>query len=304
MYLEVLRQTGSRVGDSGLPMTKPKDFDFEKYSRGQKLFQENVFSCTHAMLTSLVCGMSAENLIRPLVFTGQSDEPLKALRRYKRTFQYVGSWYFHDIFDEESVAYKSLRAVRRQHNSVRNAMNSSEGDISRLDNVSQYDMSLVQCGFIGVILMYPQECGIQCTEEDLECFVYLWYCIGYMLGITDENNICRGGYQNAWNICKEIETDILRPALHDPPDHFEPMARAFADGMNLMLHFPLLSLNSCIATSPFRVRESYFASRPTMSIADHLRVMFLHILVKLVRYIPPLRNHLNNALVGLINARE
>lgn len=332
MYLKTLRDTGLHATDPDQPVNVPDNIDYEKYRRGQQFFQRNVYACTYAMLTSLICGLSVENLLCPLVFTKQSDEPLKALRRYIKTFQHVGLWHFYDIFDEESPASKSLCAVRRQHNSVRDAMNTlnhnaqSAGytvgsDTNKISHIcsdpvdmgtgtggpgmtthfSQYDYSLVQCGFIGAVVMYPSEYGIKCTEKDLDDFVYLWYCIGCFLGITDANNICRNGYSNAWNICKEIEKDILFPAMHNPPSDFEKMAQALVSGINRVFRFPLHSVNAFIAATPSIVALSV---QSRLTFADRLRVMFLRSIVILVKYFSPVRNFLNRSFTQLIKAEQ
>jgi hypothetical protein len=57
--------------------------------------------------------------------------------------------------------------------------------------VSQYDMSLVQSGFMGLIVMYPEKLGIRCTPSDLSDYCYFWYGLGHLLGINHENNMCR-----------------------------------------------------------------------------------------------------------------
>lgn len=110
--------------------------------------------------------------------------------------------------------------------------------------LSQYDMGLVQCGFMGAIILYPDKIGIHCSTYDLDDYVYFWRWIGYLLGIDDKYNICNGGYEQAYEICHAINQKVLVPSLYNPPVQFYPMTRAFVDGMNL----PLISTESVIAT--------------------------------------------------------
>lgn len=288
MYLKHFKETGLHAGDSGMPESFPDGFDRAKFDRGRLFYQNNIFSCTLAMLTSLICGLSVENLLTPLVFTGRSDEAKKALKRYLQTFHHVALWHFGDIWNPQSKARESILQVRKMHNDTRtNMMNSGRYEGMQL---SQYDMSLVQCGFIGIIIMYPKDFGISYSSEDIDSYIYFWYCVGYLLGIRDDNNICKGKASQVLEICKEIEEDILIPALNKPPQHFRPMAQALIDGITYLINGrPLFSLQAFLAIS----YDACGVPHPRLSVKDYLRVLFLRSLFTLAMHVPFGRYFLN-----------
>jgi len=56
----------------------------------------------------------------------------------------------------------------------------------------QFDMSGTQFAFVALIVLHPEKFGMRrATEEELEGFVHLWRCLGWILGIQDEYNFCR-----------------------------------------------------------------------------------------------------------------
>ena len=301
MHLVRLEQSGRHVADtfsaSDVMPAIPEGFDLEKFNRGKIFFQKNVFSCTLSMLTSLISGLSVNNLLRPLVFTEQSDSAIKSIRRYARTFQHVLLWHYGNVWDPSTKAHASIAKVRVMHNSVRAEMMDKKPHTLW---VSQYDMSLVQCGFMGAIVMYPDSTGIQYTNEDLSDYCYFWYGIGYLLGISDENNICKGDLAETLSICREIETDILLPALRSPPQEFVQMAEALIDGMNLPFRFRLFSLEAFLAIS-FSTMSAPYPKR--LSFADYLRTLFLRSFVVLVKYVPYCRYLLNKLFTPRINMK-
>lgn len=297
--LDTLRQLGEQRGDSGQPVVVPEGFDMAKFNRGKKFFQDNIFSCTLAMLSSLVCGFSVNNLLQALVFTHESDEPRKSLLRYVKTFHHLATWHFGNIWHPGTKAYKSITTVRQMHNSVRKDLMKAR-EMKGTMMISQYDMSLVQCGFIGALVLYPSYFGIHCSEKELDDYIYFWYGVGYALGITDENNICKGGYNQAKKICKEIEEDILIPAMDNPPRQFWPIAQAFVDGMNLGVCFRLFSLEAFLAFS----RDIMLSPRLSLSFGDYLRNLFLQLLVLSVKYVPGCRNIFNWFICKVFKTKE
>jgi hypothetical protein len=314
-HLKQLRISGDHRWDmlpdkASLP-GPPDDFDLEKFERGKKFFQHHLFSCTFAMLISLISGLSVSNLLDPLVFTGQSDTPSKSIRRYFSTFHHILQWHFGNVWDPTTRAHNSITKVRHMHNNVRRAMADSVTktrntstcynhetavDCSVEDKsnvwVSQYDMSLVQCGFMGCIVMYPEQVGIRCTMSDLSDYCYFWYGIGHLLGISPENNICSYSPTQTLSICKEIENDILIPAMQNPPDMFLPMANAFVDGVNLLCHVRMHSLEAFLALSYHLMGRPV----PKLSFIDFLRFWFLRLQFLFVKYCSVGRNLMNRAI--------
>lgn len=53
-------------------------------------------------------------------------------------------------------------------------------------------MSGTQFAFMGLVLLYPEKFGMaRATEQELEGFLHLWRCIGWILGIDDRFNFCQ-----------------------------------------------------------------------------------------------------------------
>lgn len=283
--LEDLKQ-GASDYDSGNDDGIPEYFDRQKFDRGRMFIQNHALSCLLAMKFSLVCGLSVSNLLDVLVATGKSSTPRDSIRRYLRTAFHVVKWHYGDIWNRHTLAGKSIRAVRQIHNGAREFMIDLTKENGKHNDkvwISQYDMSLVQCGFMGALIMYPDKFGIRCSIKDLDDYVYFWRWVGYLLGIKDRNNICYGGYVTAYNICKEIEQNILIPAMKDPPEHFLPMAKAFKDGEKLLFKVSPFSVRGMMSFSLEAMGEKY--SQP-MELSDMIGRMFFRGLVNSLYYIP------------------
>jgi len=122
------------------------------------------------------------------------------------------------------------------HRGVRESINKYDESTF---HISQYDMALVQAGFMAVIIMYPIEFGVKCTVKELKDYIFFWRGVGYLLGIDDAYNICSGDYLETYAVCKEIEVDVFLPGLHQPTEKFALMADAYIDGVNLIMHMQL-----------------------------------------------------------------
>ncbi|CAG5077790.1 Protein of unknown function [Cotesia congregata] len=68
-------------GDSGIPMDERPDWlDHEKFLRGQKFAQDNIFGLFFSVLLTLFSSMSFEEGFKPLVASKQTSEPYKAFK--------------------------------------------------------------------------------------------------------------------------------------------------------------------------------------------------------------------------------
>lgn len=283
MKLEDL-QTGSSVPlDCGqVNYEKPCWLDKDRYIHGQQFFQRHLVPMMLAMHCSLSCGFAITNLLKALVFTKQSDTAPKSIKRYLETFYHLMLWHTGDVWDDPSdKAYQSVRKVKQMHTSVARAMN-TEQDGAPEEGISQYDMSLVQCGFMGAVTMYPEGFGIRCSEQELGDYIYFWRCIGFLLGIKDEYNMCSGSYKQTMVLCKQIEQQVLLPSMDSPPLEFHKMATAYFDGLNLFLRVPLYSLRSTFAF----VYNGMGLSVPSLGWRDKLRYWFYKALVWCIWWIP------------------
>ncbi|KAK2144831.1 hypothetical protein LSH36_726g01021 [Paralvinella palmiformis] len=225
MKLQKLKDGDKIPGDCGHPMdAKPDWMVTEKFQRGREFFFKHTTAVVLAMNCSLAVGLSVSNLLVPLVFTGMSNTPKKSFSRYLHTFVHVALWHYDDVWQADSKAHKSLEIVRSWHHSVAARMNKHSNNAKF--HFSQYDMALVQSGFFAAVIMYPKRFGIRCSRKELEDYIFFWRGIGYLLGVSDEYNLCNGTLDEVYSVCKEIERIVLIPSLMEPPADFEMMANA------------------------------------------------------------------------------
>ena len=281
--LAEVQKGATNPGDCGsVPFQSPPWLDKDKFRRGQEFFRNHTAALLLSLHCSLTTGFCIVNLLDPLVFTKKSDTGPKAQKRYFQTALHLLSWVFEEIWDEtKSRAFKSIQTVRRMHRFVGNSMNKKFVDNGQL-YVSQYDMGLVQCGFMGAIVMYPEGFGVKCTKQDLEDYIHFWRGLGYLLGIDDKYNICAGNYQQTYDICKQIEVEKLLPGLEKPPKNFNMMVDAYIDGTNSMSLLPLHSLEAVKAFT----YDGMGLPVPQLNWADTLRVWFYKTQVFMIRWLP------------------
>ena len=150
-----------------------------------------------------------------------------------------------DIFDPKSTAGAAILKVRSKHHYVRTAMAEHPKTSAHLNEktekvplkplpMNQYDMALVQSGFVGPIILQTKKCGINATEEELGDYVYFWRVVGWCLGIRDEYNICGLGRKVAVNIAQEVLDTIIVPGLKNPKHNYTLLLRDFVKGMRLV----------------------------------------------------------------------
>lgn len=57
----------------------------------------------------------------------------------------------------------------------------------RPKGMNNADVAESQCGFIGLLLLYPQNIGVHnASDDDIEAICHMWKCYGYFLGIKDK----------------------------------------------------------------------------------------------------------------------
>ncbi|XP_062617100.1 uncharacterized protein LOC134278818 [Saccostrea cucullata] len=276
------------------PENVPDDVDVKRFNNGRKFFQDNVSMCVLGMFCSLVAGFSVVNLLEPLVFTNKSNTPKKSLSRYLDTIRHVALWHYGDIWDPLSSARRSIRKIYNMHTSARDSMMKAN---KTGRHFTQYDMSLVQAGFVGFIILYPERLGLQGSKSQLEDFVYFWRWIGFFSGIQDENNICINGFEDAYHICKQVEDEIVYPALFDPPNHFYSMAKAFTDGLSLLTNVTIYTPESVIGFSLDMARKERIMK---VDLLDSCRIIYLKIMVYLVKHCSWFRRMANRLTESLI----
>ena len=289
MNIEILKKGSTDNGDCGNdPKTPPDWMDLERFRRGQQFFQRHIAVATFALHCSLTVGFGVSNLVQPLAFTKKSDTAPKALRRYLKTFVHVVLWHTENVWDEKTQGHRSTQVVRKMHNTVRKNLTSQ---IQGKSHLTQYDMAIVQAGFMAAIVTYPSNFGIKCTKEELEDYVFFWRGIGYLLGIKDEFNICSRNYDETYRLCKQIEYEIVYRGLLEPPAEFETLSNAYINGVNLLSRFRLFSRESVIAFA----LDHMGLSLPSLKLSwgDKLRVQIFRLYTVLIRWTPGFERTLN-----------
>ncbi|XP_071527940.1 uncharacterized protein [Panulirus ornatus] len=112
-------------GDSGNPPEAPLWLDRELFNRGRQFYQRYLFCVFFSDLLALLMMFSVSRILRPLIYTGRSDTPLRALRRYVSTIMHVITWYSGDVWDPSDRAHRDILTVRSIHNNSARTFNSS-----------------------------------------------------------------------------------------------------------------------------------------------------------------------------------
>lgn len=210
------------------PWLKP-----DVFRRGQAFFFDNFIQCLQSFLFAIVPGFSVTRLAIPLLLTGRSDTPSKAVRRYMETIRYLLLWFNGDVFEEGSAANRSLIRVNRLHAEAAAMMQKHSGRY-----FTQYDMLLVQYAFVAVIVLYPAEMGIRCGEADLLGYVHFWRVVAHGLGVVERWNLCTSDdLADVREKCHAIEAVVVVPAILRFPAPQQVLADAFVTGFRAALPF-------------------------------------------------------------------
>ncbi|KAI4467254.1 ER-bound oxygenase [Holotrichia oblita] len=114
-----------------------------------------------------------------------------------------------------------------------------------IGQITQFQMTVAQFGFMGYILSRPKIVGIhKVADQDLEGFVHFWRVIGHLLGIEERFNICRDSLAETKEICDEFIQEIFRPTVLKWDPVFLNMTEALTDGLWCMM--PVLNKNVCL----------------------------------------------------------
>ncbi|XP_074100389.1 uncharacterized protein LOC141528305 isoform X2 [Cotesia typhae] len=323
-------------GDSGISMDqKPDWLDHEKFLRGQKFAQDNIFGLYFSVLLTLFSSMSFEEGFKPLVASKQTSEPYKAFKRYLSTGKRVRNWYTTDPWTKGTPAYNDMRAVRQGHVIVRRKANTMsaeeltkaatiENSLSPTTDVlledfrsgcpvtlpgqcpfaekskssvqflrmHQCEMACAQGGFFCLGVLCPEAIGIHgATDQELEDYCYVWKCFGYLLGIEDEFNFCRGSYEDIKQRSRDFLNLWIKANLRNITPEFEHMMRCLTIGTGY--YFTDIS---------YEVSLLYFAElmdiemprlRSLLSYSDWIRHKLAKFLMYYVMRVPQVKKFLN-----------
>ncbi|XP_047496098.1 uncharacterized protein LOC125043821 [Penaeus chinensis] len=315
-------------GDCGNPIEPPSWLDRQLFNRGREFYYRYFFCMSFSEVLALVFMFSIMRALRPLMYTGRSDSPRKALRRYFSTFQHVTAWHEGDVWDPTDRAHKDLLSVRAIHNRLSGVFNSSkehhkvwntnthdkgheepacpfyhtiredlkdqagEGlSLEGPDNppffISQWDMSLTQYQFMGLVVAHPRKMGAgAATDEDLEGLVHFWRGLGWLLGIDDKYNFCRGSLAEVRSLCLEVERLVGIPALAKVDWNYEHMTFSLVTGLSHLMH--TLSFEACFRYVAYTLDLDIpnFISR--MSFTSNVKYWLMRFGIGLLYYFPGL----------------
>nr|CAD7267492.1 unnamed protein product [Timema shepardi] len=101
---EVLLQDGARVSvpNTTLAGKLPPWFDQKKFKRGQQFFHQNYYALFVSKLSGLLTILVIPSILRVLVLTKQSGEPLTAFKRYLSTLSHMLDWYEGELLHSDS----------------------------------------------------------------------------------------------------------------------------------------------------------------------------------------------------------
>ena len=70
--------------------------------RGQQYFRKNYFALFVSKLCGLISILAIPSIVRVLILTRQSSEPVAAFRRYVVTLKHMMDWYDGDLLEPTS----------------------------------------------------------------------------------------------------------------------------------------------------------------------------------------------------------
>lgn len=223
---------------------KPVWLNEEKFIKGQEFFKRFVLSVCVGFFMALLVGFAVPPLAEAVLFTNNSTGAEKSRKRYLATLAHIYSWHISDIFDPTSKGYASLKMVRNYHDLARARLQqavSSNTHYGGEMKITQYDMALVQAGFIALVCNYAYQFGIDAKDDDYDDYRYFWRVIGYTLGMDDEYNMCGGTLRETRYLCKQVEQIVVVPNLENMEPYYVNLSNDFIEGMKPIM--PLMDKN-------------------------------------------------------------
>ncbi|XP_025269874.1 uncharacterized protein LOC105252460 [Camponotus floridanus] len=264
-------------GDCDRPANKIPDWlDMSKFYRGQQFALRYFCTLSISNLMSLLMIFSFADGLKPLILSQKSNTPYRAFKRYLSTIRRFRNWYTSDPWCEGTQAYRDIQIVRKLHRAMRQklcSMSDNEIDLaakvsytkcpmfqtiakdfadtcplaksrqcpytmSKMKGLNQGDMSGTQFACMGLIVLYPEQFGIyNVSDEDLEAFCHLWRGLGYLLGIQDQYNFCRGSLQEIRQRTEDFIEHWVKPNLSTVTAEWEHMSISLYEGNGVISYF-------------------------------------------------------------------
>ncbi|XP_018403283.1 PREDICTED: uncharacterized protein LOC108780157 isoform X2 [Cyphomyrmex costatus] len=167
-----------------------------------------------ASMMGITMVFTVKTILKVLLYTKRSNSTCSAFKRYLETILHIHNLYMCDPNDTNSKWYKSMNAIRWHH-----VMATRMAKKAGIEEICQRDMVLTQFAFLGYILTASRDFGLNNTLEEDEAFNHLWRVNGYMLGITDNLNICRKNAKETTELCYKIK-DLYGTYLRNASPEF------------------------------------------------------------------------------------
>lgn len=166
-------------------------------------------------------------------------------------------------------------------------------------SLHQIDSSYTLFGFMGYVILFPSYFGIDKNDdESLENLCYVWRCIGYLLGVDDQTNLCCGSLKEIKLRCRDYVNQFVKPALRRITPQWEHMIRCIIEGHNYYLAVPSFETTLLLFADmlDFQMPTLYSSLSIFQTLEYYCIKYILHFLMKFkfVRYIA--NKHLNWAI--------
>jgi len=292
-------------GDCGRKSnTKPDWLIMDKFYRGQRFAQRYFSVISISNLMGLIQIFSFSDGLKPLILSQKSNTPYRAFKRYLSTIRTFRNWYTSDPWCEGTPAYYDIQRVRNLHRAMRRKLSKKSFEeidrdskiqnawcpmlgkitddfadacpmaknlqcpytMTRTRGLNQGDMLGTQFACMGLIVLHPEQFGIHdASDEDLEAFCHLWRGLGYLLGIKDQYNFCRGSLKNVRERTEDFIEHWVKPNFRTVAPEWEHMTMCLYEGVNYIAdfnHYKVLLLRLCniFGLSMPRLYESFSLS--------------------------------------------
>jgi hypothetical protein len=196
--------------------------------RARVFFGRNMFCVFLSMLYGLVSLMYVPSIVRVLAATGKSDSKAGSFARYLNTINHVLEWH-----GDPHTRWKSLGRVRRLH-AAANSVSLKKHGVA----MTQYDMVVTQWAFVAPLFIFSERVGLRkVTDDDLKAVAHHMWVIGYVLGVSEDFNLCGGSLEEVRAYCREVHLRVIKPCLESPPKEGVVMAGHLINGMELFNPF-------------------------------------------------------------------
>ncbi|XP_012221811.1 uncharacterized protein [Linepithema humile] len=263
-------------GDCGRPADeRPEWLDMDKFRRGQEFALRYFSMLSISMLMGLLEVFVFTDGLKVLILSQKSNTPYRAFQRYLSTISRFRNWYTSDPWCPGTQAYRDIQAVRRMHRSMRRKLCSMDDktfqETSKVPNshcpvmgaiatefantcprtknmqcpytmmqmraINQGDMSGTQFACMGLTVLYPEKFGVHVSEEDLEAFCHLWRGLGYLLGIEDHYNFCRGTLPEVRKRAEDFVEHWMKPNFRTLTLEWQHMTKCLFQGIGSIIYF-------------------------------------------------------------------